>query len=110
MQGPSILKMTLLALAVALVGGVVSLAVKIFSGSGFSAPDVDFRSPLDACPAPPVTPDLDHRLPPAECSLTSRPAQLPSIRVMQALATNDRHLAGARCPGSLISPTVRMLA
>lgn len=94
MQGPSILKMTLLALAVALVGGVVSLGVKIFSGSGFSAPDVDFRSPLDACPAPTIHPDLS----------------LPVVLTMRALATNDRHLAGARCPGSLISPTVRMLA
>ena len=94
MQGRSILKMTLLALAVALVGGMVSVCVQLFFRSGFSAPDVDFRAPLNACPAPTIRPDLS----------------MPVMFAMQAVATNDRHLAGARCPGSLIGPTVRMLA
>lgn len=90
MQGSFILKMTILAL----VGVGVSLGVQFFARSGFSAPDVDFRAPLNACPAPTIRPDLS----------------LPVMFAMRALATNDRHLAGAHCPGSLISPTVRMLA
>ena len=60
---------------------------------------------------PPVAPDQDQRHRPATCPPRARPAhRLPATTIMQAVAANDRQLAGARCPGDLVGPAVRMLA
>lgn len=77
-----------------LVGNIVPTAIRALV-AGMSGPgEVELRAPRAVCPSPPVRPDLS----------------LPATSVMQAVATNDRHLAGARCQGCLIGPTVRMLA
>lgn len=80
---------------IALAGVIFAVMVsRLIGHSSFVPHDVDFREPRSVCPVPLTRPSLS----------------LPATETMRALATNDRRLAGARCQGSMIGPTVRMLA
>lgn len=83
-------------IAIIALSGLICIAVADHLGAPSSLwpGDVDFRAPRAVCPEPPTRPSLI----------------LPATVTMRALATNDRRLAGARCQGSMIGPTVRMLA
>ena len=63
------------------------------------------------CVWPPASRQNEYYRRPATCPPEGCLVQhLPATSIMQAVATNDRRVAGARCHGDLVGPTVRMLA